>query len=86
MEQDKKKAAWGKALAPLFGLLLAIVLWQVLVLELLKNGIISTLIAVILVSAVSVVIFGIVFLVVKSALNQFFAIVLGKTGNNQETS
>ena len=86
MEQDKKKAAWGKVLAPLFVLLFVIVLWQGLVLELLKNGIISTMIAVILVSAVSVVIFGIVFLVVKSVLNQFFAIVQGRTGNDQETS
>ena len=62
MEQDNSKVAWGKALKPIFALLLVIVLWQVLVLEMLKNGIISTLIAVVLVSAVSVVIFGIVVL------------------------
>ena len=53
MEQDNSKVAWGKALKPIFALLLVIVLWQVLVLEMLKNGIISTLIAVVLVSAVS---------------------------------
>lgn len=46
MEQDNSKVAWGKALKPIFALLLVIVLWQVLVLEMLKNGIISTLIAV----------------------------------------
>ena len=51
MEQDNSKVAWGKALKPIFALLLVIVLWQVLVLEMLKNGIISTLIAVVLVSA-----------------------------------
>ena len=45
MEQDNSKVAWGKALKPIFALLLVIVLWQVLVLEMLKNGIISTLIA-----------------------------------------
>ena len=41
MEQDNSKVAWGKALKPIFALLLVIVLWQVLVLEMLKNGIIK---------------------------------------------
>lgn len=86
MEQDNSKVAWGKALKPIFALMLVIVLWQVLVLEMLKNGIISTLIAVVLVSAVSVVIFGIVFLVVKSMLNQFLAIAQGKTEDEQEST
>ena len=84
MEQDNSKVAWGKALKPIFALLLVIVLWQVLVLEMLKNGIISTLIAVVLVSAVSVVIFGIVFWVAKSLLNQFLTIAQGKTEDEQE--
>lgn len=84
MEQDNRKVAWGKALKPIFALMLVIVLWQVLVLELLKNGIISTLIAVVLVSAVSVVIFGIVFWVVKSLLNQFLTIAQGKAEDEQE--
>ena len=84
MEQDNSKVAWGKALKPIFALLLVIVLWQGLVLEMLKNGIISTLIAVVLVSAVSVVIFGIVFWVVKSLLNQFLTIAQGKTEDEQE--
>ena len=84
MEQDNSKVAWGKALKPIFALLLVIVLWQVLVLEMLKNGIISTLIAVVLVSAVSVVIFGIEFWVVKSLLNQFLTIAQGKTEDEQE--
>lgn len=84
MEQDNSKVAWWKALKPIFALLLVIVLWQVLVLEMLKNGIISTLIAVVLVSAVSVVIFGIIFWVVKSLLNQFLTIAQGKTEDEQE--
>lgn len=84
MEQDNRKVAWGKALKPIFALMLVIVLWQVLVLEMLKNGIISTLIAVVLVSAVSVVIFGGVFWVVKSLLNQFLTIAQGKTEDEQE--
>mgnify|MGYP003160083301 FL=1 len=28
MEQDNSKVAWGKALKPIFALLLVIVLWQ----------------------------------------------------------
>lgn len=84
MEQDNRKVAWGKALKPIFALMLVIVLWQVLVLEMLKNGIISTLIAVVLVSAVSVVIFWIVFWVVKSLLNQFLTIAQRKTEDEQE--
>ena len=84
MGQDNRKVAWGKALKPIFALMLVIVLWQVLVLEMLKNGIISTLIAVVLVSAVSVVIFGVVFWVVKSLLNQFLTIAQGKAEDEQE--
>ena len=33
MEQDNSKVAWGKALKPIFALLLVIVLWQVHVKE-----------------------------------------------------
>lgn len=83
MEQENKNIAWGKALRPLIGLLLAIVLCQVLVLELLKRGIISTVVAAILIIAVSVLIFGVVFFVVKSMLSQFFAIVQGNVENKQ---
>lgn len=83
MEQENKDIAWGKALRPLIGLLLAIVLCQVLVLELLKRGIISTVVAAILIIAVSVLIFGVVFFVVKSMLSQFFAIVQGNVENKQ---
>lgn len=83
MEQENKDIAWGKALRPLIGLLLAIVLCQVLVLELLKRGMISTVVAAILIIAVSVLIFGVVFFVVKSMLSQFFAIVQGNVENKQ---
>lgn len=83
MEQENKDIAWGKALRPLIGLLLAIVLCQVLVLELLRRGIISTVVAAILIIAVSVLIFGVVFFVVKSMLSQFFAIVQGNVENKQ---
>mgnify|MGYP002658185635 FL=1 len=84
MEQDNSKVAWGKALKPIFALLLVIVLWQVLVVEMLKTARISTVIAVELASAGRVVIFGIVFWVVKSLLNQFLTIAQGKTEDEQE--
>ena len=38
MEQDNSKVAWGKALKPIFALLLVIVLWQVLVLERMESS------------------------------------------------
>ena len=86
MEQENKNVAWGKALRPLIVLLLLIVLCQVAVLELLKRGFISTLIAAILIIAVSVAIFGLVFFVVKSMLTQFFTIVQGNVTDKQSTT
>ncbi len=86
MEQENKNVAWGKALRPLIVLLLLIVLCQVAVLELLKRGFISTLIAAILIIAVSVAIFGVVFFVVKSMLTQFFTIVQGNVTDKQSTT
>lgn len=86
MEQENKNVAWGKALRPLIVLLLLIVLCQVAVLELLKRGFISTLVAAILIIAVSVAIFGVVFFVVKSMLTQFFTIVQGNVTDKQSTT
>lgn len=86
MEQENKNVAWGKALRPLIVLLLLIVLCQVAVLELLKRGFISTLVAAILIIAVSVAIFGLVFFVVKSMLTQFFTIVQGNVTDKQSTT
>lgn len=86
MEQENKNVAWGKALRPLIVLLLLIVLCQVAVLELLKRGFISTLVAAILIIAVSVAIFGVVFFVVKSMLTQFFMIVQGNVTDKQSTT
>lgn len=86
MEQENKNVAWGKALRPLIVLLLLIVLCQVAVLELLKRGFISTLAAAILIIAVSVAIFGVVFFVVKSMLTQFFTIVQGNVTDKQSTT
>ncbi len=83
MVQENKKVAWGKALRPLIALLVVIVLWQVIVLELLKNGIISTFIAVVLVGVVTVFIFGMIFMVVRSLLNQFLAIAQGNVDNKE---
>lgn len=84
MNQKNKKVGWGKALKPLILLLLAIVAWQIFVLALVKNGIIGILLAVILVSAFSVVIFGLIFRVVKSLLDQFLTIMSGKKDSGHE--
>lgn len=83
MVQENEKVSWGKALKPLIALLVVIVLWQVIVLELLKNGIISTFIAVVLVGVVTVFIFGMIFMVVRSLLNQFLAIAQGNVDSKE---
>lgn len=86
MEQDNKKISWGIVIKPLVGLLLAVVVCQVIILELLKNGVINTVVAMILVCIVTMVVFGIVFVVVKSMMNQFFAIVQGKVSEKADNS
>lgn len=86
MEQDNKKISWGIVIKPLVGLLLAVVVCQVIILELLKNGVINTVVAMILVCIVTMVVFGIVFVVVKSLMNQFFAIVQGKVSEKADNS
>lgn len=77
MEQENKKIAWLDMLKPLIGLLIFIVVWELIVLALVKNGIISVITAMVLITAVTVGIFVAIFFSVKSLLGQFFSIVKG---------
>lgn len=79
MEQKKQKISWISLLKPLLGVLLAVVAWEILVLQLLKMGVISTFMAMMLISAVLVAIFGGIFFALKMLLNQFFSIAQGNT-------
>lgn len=65
---DTKKSAWGKLLKVLLGFLLAIIVWEIIVLALVKNGIISILIAVILISVGILAVFGAIFMMIRSVL------------------
>lgn len=75
--EEKKKAIWGKVLFPLCILLAVIGIWEIAVLKLLEKGIVSTMLAAILLSLGTVVIFAAIFFVVKSLLDQIRAVVGG---------
>ncbi len=77
METEKKNGAWKKALIPVCVLALIFVAWQVLVLELLKNGVINTLIAMILLILATIVLGVVIFAVAKSIIGQVKAMLSG---------
>ncbi len=78
MEGSKRKSMWGKILAPI-GFLLAIVLaWQVAVLMMLEAGIIRTIMAMILIGAGLVLVFGLIFAVVKIVMDQILSVVYSR--------
>lgn len=85
METVKKKGIWGKILIPLCIFLVIIGFWQIIVLRLLEHGTVSTVVAMILISIGTIVIFGSLFLIIKSILDQIRLIVSGETqdGANQ---
>ena len=58
---DDKKMAWKKLLSVFGVFFLIMAVWQIVVLELLKNGVIGTMVAMILICAATVIIFGLVF-------------------------
>lgn len=78
MEDKKKKAIWGKILKPLCVLVVIMVACQIAVLQLVRIGAVSIFLAMILNSALIIVIFGIVFLIVKSMLDQIRMVVSGE--------
>lgn len=77
MEERKKGSLWGKILVPLCMFLLVIGVWQIIILKLLEKGVFSTMMAMIFISAGTVLIFGIIFLVIKSVLDQIRLVVNG---------
>lgn len=66
--KDTSKSAWRKLLKMLLGFLLVIIVWETIVLTLVKNGIISILIAVILISVGTLAVFGGIFMIIRSVL------------------
>ena len=68
---DDKKMAWKKLLSVFGVFFLIMAVWQIVVLELLKNGVIGTMVAMILICAATVIIFGLVFALIRTLLDVF---------------
>ena len=83
---EGKTALWGKVLKPLCAFLAIVVVWQIVVLQLLKVGVINTLVAMILSSVVVIVIFGSIFMIIKSMLDQIRMLVSGGMNENAQES
>lgn len=79
MEDKKKTAIWGKILKPLCVFLAIMVIGQIIVLQLVKYGIISILVAMIINSVAITIIFGSIFFLIKSMLDQIRMVVSGNT-------
>ena len=71
---------------PLCAFLAIVVVWQIVVLQLLKVGVINTLVAMILSSVVVIVIFGSIFMIIKSMLDQIRMLVSGGMNENAQES
>lgn len=84
MEDKNKIAVWGKILKPLCAFLAILVICQIVVLQLVKMGILNTLVATILNSVVIIVIFGSIFMIIKSMLDQIRMVVSGDAKENGE--
>ncbi len=82
--KEKKTVVWGKILVPLCVFLAVLILWQIVVLQLVAMGVINTMVAMILNIAVIVVIFGIVFFIVKSLLDQIRLVVSGGASTDNQ--
>ncbi len=79
MEDKKKTAIWGKILKPLCLFFTIMLIGQIIVLQLVKYGIISILVAMIINSVGIVIIFGSIFFLIKSLLDQIRMVVSGNT-------
>jgi methyl-accepting chemotaxis protein len=82
MGNAKTKAVWGKVLKPLCGFLAVIVVWELIVLKLLEKGVINTLMAMLCTCLGTLVIFGAIFLMIKTAVEQLRVIIGGKDAEN----
>ena len=68
---DTKKMAWKRLMGVFVVFFLIMAVWQIVVLELLKNGVIGTMVAMILICLATVLFFGIVFASIKTLLDAF---------------
>ena len=79
MKEKKKTAIWGKILKPLCVFFAIMVICQITILQLVKYGIINILVAMIINSVAIIIIFGSIFFLIKSLLDQIRMVVSGNT-------
>ena len=70
MEDTKKNEMWGKVMAPLAGFLAIVLVAFLIILKLLESGVIGTVMAMILICVIVAAVFGGIFMVIKSILDQ----------------
>ena len=78
MEDTKKNEMWGKVMAPLAGFLAIVLVAFLIILKLLESGVIGTVMAMILICVIVAAVFGGIFMVIKSILDQIRSVISGK--------
>jgi len=73
VEDTKKNEMWGKVMAPLAGFLAIVLVAFLIILKLLESGVIGTVMAMILICVIVAAVFGGIFMVIKSILDQKLA-------------
>ena len=86
MEDTKKSEMWGKVMAPLAGFLAIVLVAFLIILKLLESGVIGTVMAMILICVIVAAVFGGIFMVIKSILDQIRSVINGKVSENTKVA
>ena len=86
MEDTKKNEMWGKVMAPLAGFLAIVLAAFLIILKLLESGVIGTVMAMILICVIVAAVFGGIFMVIKSILDQIRSVINGKASENTKVA
>ena len=86
MEDTKKNEMWGKVMAPLAGFLAIVLVAFLIILKLLESGVIGTVMAMILICVIVAAVFGGIFMVIKSILDQIRSVINGKVSENTKVA
>ena len=86
MEDTKKNEMWGKVMAPLAGFLAIVLAAFLIILKLLESGVIGTVMAMILICVIVAAVFGGIFMVIKSILDQIRSVINGKVSENTKVA
>ena len=86
MEDTKKNERGGKVMAPLAGFLAIVLVAFLIILKLLESGVIGTVMAMILICVIVAAVFGGIFMVIKSILDQIRSVINGKVSENTKVA